>query len=60
MTDSICMYLTVGHSETLIRAFNFVPHLSRFAWIGRSPPIQQDVIDALQVHCPNLRSLSTG
>jgi hypothetical protein len=41
----------------LVKALAALPHLLEFAWIGRSPYLQQDVVDALAKSCRNLMRL---
>jgi hypothetical protein len=52
--------LIICPPETLERTLKFVPYLVKFAWIGSSPSIQMDVIEALSCYCLNLKSLSIG
>jgi hypothetical protein len=53
-------YLITCPPETLVRMLKFVPYLVKFAWIGSSPSIQMDVIQALSCYCLNLKGLTIG
>jgi hypothetical protein len=53
-------YLITCPPETLVRMLKCVPYLVKFAWIGSSPSIQMDVIQALSCYCLNLKGLTIG
>lgn len=44
--------------DALIRAIKHLPHLVEFNWIGSSPAIQGDILQALGDFCPSLRNLT--